>query len=119
MTAAEIIALRTGKTIDEKIEGYITLGEIQVRNYLNLSDNDPLTKHQFAIADIAMFLMNKDEYTTELSDGSFLKSESFSEGGVSSSVTYEAGSDRLSYYDRCIQAVLEGLDVTARKIKFM
>ena len=114
MTAAEIIQIRTGKT-GSKVNSYITMSEMQVRNYLHLSVNASLENYQFAIADIAIFLMDKDEYSADPSS-SFVKSESFSEGGVSSSVTY---SDKLDYYDRCIEAVLKGLDVTARKIKFM
>ena len=119
MTASEIILLRTGKS-GEKVNKYIELSEQEVRSYLHLPALEPLDKYVIAVADIAIVMMEKDDfYQNNPNGGVTVKGESFSEGGVSTSKTYLAGSEALSYFNDAIQDILKGLDATAKRVRFI
>lgn len=110
MTASEILINRYGMD-PEKAELYASMAEQELREYLNYGADDSLARFASTVATAAALMFKKDEAVAAGSaSGSVpVKSESFSEGGVSVSKTYLAGGDLYSYYDDAVARAFDGV----------
>lgn len=121
MTAIEIYEKKTGDI--ESSDLYVTLAESTIREYLGYTDDKPIDRFAVSIAKVAEYMKKKadaeEKATTAAASLCGAKSESFSEGGVSVSKTYESVSEVLKSYDDMITSVLAGLNRyrTGRVIK--
>lgn len=109
MTATEIVIRRTGMS-QVDAEFYVAMAEARVRAYLNLEDGADLSSYTFAIADIGVLYWQKDQSVSNLSKSYGYSTESFSEGGVSTSHGLMNGATVQSTYDTAINDILAGLD---------
>lgn len=109
MTAIEIVMRRTGMS-QEDAEFYVAMAEARIRSYLHLGDEADLSSYVFATADIAVLYYQKDQSNMNLSKSYGWNSESFTEGGVSTSHNLMNGATVQSTYDNAINDVLIGLD---------
>lgn len=98
-----IIKLRTG--IDDEAAGiYKELAEETIRTYLNYNSDESISRFTLTIISIACSMVERDVKLEESESG--LKGESFSEGGVSVSKTYQTQQDYKGYYDSVIESDL-------------
>lgn len=103
MTAQEIVKLRTGAT-DEEATAYVAFAEDKVREYLRYGSEESLDRFTPTVAEVACGLILGDK--ARASTAGALKSQSFSEGGVSKSETYLTGGEAQASYGQQITDVL-------------
>lgn len=118
MTAEEIITKRTDMS-EEDAAFYVAMSEARVRAYLHLADDADVSAYTFQIADIAVLYWQKDTSTKQSTATLGYESTSFSEGGVSKSVSGMTGSAIQSMYDTAINDILAGLDGSAGMVVFL
>ena len=115
MTALDIIKKRTGLGTEEA-SYYEELAEARVTSYLNISEGADLSVYMFQIADIAVLMYQQDRATQNASAVLGFESHSFSEGGVSESVSGATGQAIWEQYSRAIDDVLSTLDNAPRGV---
>lgn len=110
MTAAEIIALRTGADEDTAGE-YASLAGLKVREFLRYEEDDDITRFTSTVADVGVLYYQRDTQVSALSGtaATGLKSSSFSEGNVSESKSYLTAGDLFEMYDTRADKVLDGI----------
>ena len=111
MTASEILVNRYGLS-PEDAALYSQIAEQELREYLNYTSEESMDRFASTVASIASLHFKKDKAIASASAGAGavpVKSESFSEGGVSVSKTYLAGGDLYTYYDDAVAKVLDGV----------
>jgi hypothetical protein len=109
MTAKEIFKTRTGIQ-DDVAARYVKLAENRVRAYLRYNEFEDVAQFSDAVARIALYMYYED-VEAKAANESNVASESFSEGGVSTSRTYntQAQTSTRSGYETLIDGVLEDL----------
>ena len=122
MTAKEIIKIRTDIQ-DDVAARYVKLAENRVRAYLRYNEFEDVAQFSDAVARIALYLYYEDAETKAASESN-VESESFSEGGVSTSRTYttQAQTSTRNGYEALINGVLEDLTQYIkgnRRIRFL
>ena len=116
--AVQMLMHRTRMTEDDA-SYYADLSQLRIRNFLGLTESDPLDGYLFGIVDIAT-LMYQLDISLQHTEGSLgYKSESISEGGISKSVSTMTGSDVRAAYETEIENALENLKGDAGKVKFL
>lgn len=106
MTAIEIYEKLTGDT--ELSDFYVSMAEDTVREYLGYDAEKAVDRFSQTIAKIASYMSKKD--TAERNAEKIAaKSESFSEGGVSVSHTYDSMADVIAQYDSAIAGCLNSI----------
>lgn len=116
MTAIELTKYQTGLDDDAVVKTLVKMAEERIRNYLGYNEMDPLPPVASTTADIATILYQRAKATkaalANMDAGNEpIKSESYSEGGISTSYTYESASEQASAYDLRIANLLEPLKV--------
>lgn len=114
MTAFEITKFNTGLEDDALVRTLVKQAEARVRQYLGYREDEDVTWAAASTADIATVLYQRLKATqtniSTLTEGSTpVKAESFSEGGVSVSYTYEGGTELIQSFDEQIASILEAL----------
>lgn len=118
MTAEQIVEKRTGMS-QEDAGAYVDIAEAKVRTYLGLDDEADLTPYTFQIAEIAVLYWQWDSSVQNSAHLLGMKSQSFSEGGVSESKSGMTGAEIQTQYEDAIRGVLEGLDGNVGKVVFL
>ena len=110
MSAIDIVKRRTGMS-DDDAQFYCELAEAKVRAYLRLKNDADLSQYLPGIAEIAQVYWSQDQATANrTASGTYgVQSESFSEGGVSTSRTLIDGSKSVTDSDTAITRILESL----------
>lgn len=105
----EDIKTRTGTTDDEAYS-LQSRAENKVYTYLRYKPGESLMRFASTIADIAVMLHKQDQSEAAFDPStSPVKSESFSEGGVSVKNEYVSVTDLSSFYTSKVSAMLEDL----------
>lgn len=110
MTASEILVARYDMNA-ETAALYAGIAEQELRTFLNYEEEEDLGRFATTVASIAASYRAKDLAVRSgaSADSVPVKSESFSEGGVSVSKTYLAGGDLYTYYDDAIAKDLDSV----------
>lgn len=125
MTAYEIVSFQTGLTDAATVKNLIKMAEMRIREYLGYDETDDLSGLTASIADIATTLYWKAELTqggiaSAQAGEQPVKSESFSEGGVSVSKTYEGLMDQAQVFENLIANKLAEIKVKQKgRIRFL
>lgn len=98
---------------------YADLSQLRIRNFLSLTESDPLDDYLFGIVDIATLMYQLDISLQHTESSLGYKSESVSEGGISKSISTMAGSEVRAAYETEIENALENLKGDAGKVKFL
>ena len=97
MTAIEIVELRTGATSEEAGK-YVSLADGMVREFLRYDEEESISRFSSTVAEVAGALYLADKARAAAQAGGAMKSQSFSEGGVSVSETYFSGGEAQASY---------------------
>lgn len=108
MTALDIIKKRTGLE-EEDAQYYEAMAEARIASYLNIEGAD-LSIYMFQVADIAVLYFQQDTATQNSAMTLGYVSHSFSEGGVSETLTGATGQAIWDTYSRAIDDVLATLE---------
>jgi hypothetical protein len=109
MTALEIIRKRTGLGTEDALY-YAEMAEARIASYLSIEGASLEPTYTFQIADIAVLYYQQDTATRNSSASLGYNSHSFSEGGVSETVSGADGQAIWETYARAIDDVLATLD---------
>lgn len=116
MTANEIVKFKTGLEDDAVVKNLVKMAEARIRYYLGYNEMDEIPFAVIPAADIAVMLYQESQATQKaVTDGaegnSPVKSESFSEGGISTSYTYESATEQTEAFESRIANILDTLKV--------
>lgn len=119
MTAIEIVQRRVGMSADDA-GFYVDLAAADVRAYLHLNNSADISPYESAIAKIATLYWQQDQAAASASKSGYygVASESFSEGGVSTSHTLIDASTSQTNYDNAVAEILAGLTTGGGKTGF-
>lgn len=87
MDAMKIMRHYLGDTTNARF--YIELAENEVRNYLNIPEDEDIGQFSHVIGEVGVLLYKRDETIEKASQNAGTQSESYSEGGVSESIKYK------------------------------
>lgn len=118
MGTIDRIKLRLGisdNTQDDLLNDLITEGEQRLRLYLNYKESDNLEPFTATLIKIVVMLHKQEKvYEQMIQQGKDVKSESYSEGSVSQSVTYMTSGDYQEQIEGFNQQIEKYLDEIAR-----
>lgn len=118
MDAQTLIMKRTGMS-SEDASFYEEYSETAIRSYLHLEADADLSVYLFTIVDLAVVYWQRDQATTNSASTLGYNSRSFSEGGVSESVSGATGSSVYESYQTAIDDILAGLDGSYGRTRFI
>ena len=114
MTAIEIVKHKMPEATPADLRYYVTLAESEVRAYLGYPEDKPLDKFAATVGEIACLIIDRESAVNAATESALaaggVQSESYSESGVSRSVTYGgggAGAAAREAYDSVIRQRLQ------------
>lgn len=119
MNAVEILMRRSDISEDDAAY-YVNMAESRVCLFLKIDKaTADISNYLFSVADIATLMYQMDESVKNSKSNLGYSSRSFSEGGVSTSGSAMNGSDIRAVYDAEINKILDNLDDSAGKVRFL
>lgn len=119
MTIQQIIIKRTGMSAEDAAY-YEAIAAARVRAYLHISDEHAdLSAYMYAIANIAVLYWQMDNAIKQGAQSIGYQSESWSEGGVSHSVSSKDGSTLTASYEAAIRNELAAMNGGSGVVRFL